>query len=490
MSTLATIRERKTEVRQRLERIDQEMRTIHDKAGPEPLTGGDAQRWKNLEKGADRARAELQELNDEYLREMERGIANGDLTVEPGTDSRPRQPEQTRSAWTKPAGPQATLEELRGQARRAVELTPHATDDQRHAATLMVDRDEDGTAARWATVASDPAYLTAFRKVMADPTRGHLEWTEAERSAYGAARTLERAMSLTDGAGGYMVPFSLDPAIRLTSSGAINPLRGIANIKTIATDSWNGVTSSGVTASFAAEGAEVGDGSPTLVQPSFDVEKAHAFIPYSIEVGMDAVDFVAEMRRLFLDAKDVLEAEKFLTGAGPGSNEPTGLITQLAGGASEVDPGTGETFAIGDVYKTIEALPPRFRPRAHFLAELSTINAIRQFATANNYHAYLTDLGGGEPARLVGKPLHEASYLDAYSAINTGADADNHILVALDPSEFMIVDRVGATVEMIPHLFGSNRRPTGQRGLYFYWRTTCGLTTINAARVLNVATAA
>lgn len=488
--TLAEIRARKDEVRERLNRIDQEMRTLHDKAGSDPLTGGDAQRWTNLDKGAERARTELRELDDEYLREMERGIEEGRYTTAPAMAGTPADPNEARATWTRQPGPQATIEELRGQARRAIELTPHATDDQRHAATLMVDRDEDGSAARWAAAATDPAYLTAFRKVLADPTRGHMEWTDAERAAYGHARTVERAMSLTDSAGGYMVPFSLDPAIRLTSSGAINPLRGIANVKTIATDSWNGVTSSGVTAAFAAEGAEVADNSPTLVQPSFTPEKAHAFIPYSIEVGMDAVDFVGEMRRLFLDAKDVLEAEKFLTGAGPGSNEPTGLITQLDGTASEVAPTTTETFALGDIYKTIEALPPRFRPRAHFLAELSTINAIRQFGTANNYHAFLTDLAGGEPARLIGKPLHETSYLDAYSAINTGANADNHILIALDPQEFMIVDRVGATVEMVPHLFGSNRRPTGQRGLYFYWRTTCGLTNINAARALNVATTA
>lgn len=35
-----------------------------------------------------------------------------------------------------------------------------------------------------------------------------------------------------------------------------------------------------------------------------------------------------------------------------------------------------------------------------------------------------------------------------------------------------IADRVGMTAELIPHLFGAtNRFPTGQRGLYVYWRT-------------------
>ena len=42
-----------------------------------------------------------------------------------------------------------------------------------------------------------------------------------------------------------------------------------------------------------------------------------------------------------------------------------------------------------------------------------------------------------------------------------------------DFSYFAIVDRVGLNIEFIPHLFGgSNRYPTGQRGLYMYWRTS------------------
>jgi len=40
-------------------------------------------------------------------------------------------------------------------------------------------------------------------------------------------------------------------------------------------------------------------------------------------------------------------------------------------------------------------------------------------------------------------------------------------------SAFTIADRVGMTVELIPHLFGAaqGNLPTGQRGLYAFWRT-------------------
>jgi predicted phage gp36 major capsid-like protein len=40
-----------------------------------------------------------------------------------------------------------------------------------------------------------------------------------------------------------------------------------------------------------------------------------------------------------------------------------------------------------------------------------------------------------------------------------------------DWSNFIIFDRIGtARLEIVPHLFGSNRRPTGQRGALFHWR--------------------
>ena len=46
------------------------------------------------------------------------------------------------------------------------------------------------------------------------------------------------------------------------------------------------------------------------------------------------------------------------------------------------------------------------------------------------------------------------------------------------------MDRIGLSVEVIPHLVGTNHRPTGQRGLYAYWRNGAGVLSANAFRVL------
>jgi predicted phage gp36 major capsid-like protein len=56
---------------------------------------------------------------------------------------------------------------------------------------------------------------------------------------------------------------------------------------------------------------------------------------------------------------------------------------------------------------------------------------------------------------------------------STTTTSNSTILIVGDFNYFAIVDRVGMNIEFIPHLFGSiNRYPTGQRGLYMYWRTS------------------
>ena len=43
-----------------------------------------------------------------------------------------------------------------------------------------------------------------------------------------------------------------------------------------------------------------------------------------------------------------------------------------------------------------------------------------------------------------------------------------------------IVERLGMSVELIPHMLGTHRLPLGVRGLYVYWRTGAGVIAPNA----------
>jgi hypothetical protein len=64
------------------------------------------------------------------------------------------------------------------------------------------------------------------------------------------------------------------------------------------------------------------------------------------------------------------------------------------------------------------------------------------------------------------------------------------IFPAVIVEQFVIVDRIGSTLELVPHLVGSNRRPTGQRGALLWFRTGSNVVVPQAFRLLNIATTA
>ena len=246
---------------------------------------------------------------------------DGRRSAPPGADPRRRQrrDDQPRSQ-TREAG-------LRAIERHRDLLGDEAGDRLEE---LVREHDPLGVGARYLAAVGDPAYDSAFGKLLMDPMHGHLRFNPLRSRQFGrsAAIQAERALSLTGSAGGFAVPFALDPTVMLTSDGALNPMREISRVETIAVDEWRGVSSAGVTAAFAAEATAATDNAPTLAQPTISTEKAQAFIPFSIEVGMDWPGLRDQMAALLSDAKEVLEATKFVLGTG--TNEPQGVLVGLS----------------------------------------------------------------------------------------------------------------------------------------------------------------
>jgi HK97 family phage major capsid protein len=371
--------------------------------------------------------------------------------------------------------------ELHSQVRAALDAVDTLEAREKEAVDRLLRRSDNrnGALARRILITGRPAYRSAFAKVMEG---NPYALDDAERQALSDMR----AASLTDAAGGYAVPFTLDPTIIDTRSGVANPMRQIATVRTTVTDQWAGVSSAGVSASWDGEAAEVSDDAPTLAQPNIPVHKAQAFVPFSIEVGMDWAAIESDVREMFANAKDDLEASAFFVGTG--TLQPTGIVTALDGTSSEVAPTTPETFAVADLYKVEEALGPKYRARASWTANKAIYNDIRQFGTSDS-HALWERLGAGQPAQLLGYNAYEASAMD--SGFDAAATADNFLLILGDFSQYYVVDRIGLVVDLIPHLFHTgNNRPSGQRGLYAFWRTGGDSVNDNAFRVLNIATTA
>jgi HK97 family phage major capsid protein len=360
--------------------------------------------------------------------------------------------------------------ELRARALTAVERMSGASDNVRQAATDIIEQFDtpSGKIAQIALATSSPEYVRAFNKA----ARGaESSMSDKERQA------VERAMSLTDSAGGYLVPFQLDPTVIITADGTTNPVRQISR-KVVATgDVWNGVSSGAVDWSWDTEGTQASDDATTFAQPTVPVHKAVGFVPISLEALQDEANVAQEVGRLLAFGKDDLEAAAFITGSG--SNQPTGIVTAVTT-TQDVDSATGGAFALADVYTLDEALPARYRRNASWIADRAIYNDIRQF-TLNGGADVWERLQFDQPPLLLGRPAYEASEMS--SSITT----DSLVLLLGDFSNYVIADRIGTTVEFIPHLFHvDNNRPSGQRGWFAYYRVGADSVNDGAFRVLRL----
>jgi len=363
--------------------------------------------------------------------------------------------------------------EYRARAFSAIERMSGTNDRRRETMTkIIADNDNDrGDLAKLALRSSSPAYMSAFVKA----SKGReSEFTAKERAAVEAVR----AMSLTDGAGGYLVPFQLDPSVIITSDGSRNQIRMAARQVIATGDVWNGVAAGATTWAWQAEGVEAGDNASTFIQPTVPIFKATGFVPISHEALMDEANVAGEVGRLLAFGKDTLENTAFATGAG--STEPTGIVTALTA-AGTTGAGIG-TFTLPDVY-TIDGTPAsRYAGNGSWLMNRGVVNLIRQFDTAGGA-GLLARLGEGQPTQLLGRPLYEAE------AMSSTISAGEQIIVFGDFENYVVADRIGVSVSFIEQLFHTgNNRPSGQSGWYASYRVGADSVNDSAFALLEVRT--
>lgn len=359
--------------------------------------------------------------------------------------------------------------EVKGHALEAIERSANlAGRDAAEGMTRVLEADADSSErmATYIARSGSPEYAAAFGKWMRNPEFGHREWSGPELEAFRGVQQMSRAMSLgTNSAGGYLLPYALDPQIHLISAGVVDPMRKLATIKKTVLNEQRFVTATPGAASWDAEAAEVSDDSPTLAQPSITGFKGATYIPASYELLEDS-DFESQILTLMLDEKATLEANAFTLGTGSG--QPRGLITALiAAGGGSVITSAGSALAVADVQANQQALPARWRlSNPVFMANLALINQGRITQRYTNGPALVDDTT--TPAKLMGWPVYENSTMDG--TIAAGATAD-YVLVSGDFRQYVVTDRLGTSLELIPNVVGANFRPTGQRGFYMHWRT-------------------
>jgi HK97 family phage major capsid protein len=140
-------------------------------------------------------------------------------------------------------------------------------------------------------------------------------------------------------------------------------------------------------------------------------------------------------------------------------------------------------LAGADLYANQAALPARWQANAKWMMSLPILNGFRQIAQASGLNYGIANDDGPQP-KILGWPVHVNSNMDSTP---TGAAAD-YLVLSGNFQESVIVDRLGTTVELIPALFGANRRPTGERGFWCHWRTGSGVLVADAFRLSNYST--
>ena len=407
--------------------------------------------------------------------------ASGDTANrEPGDDRDRRTPEfMTR------LDPFADLDRVRDRMVPRADLVARsltAIENHNKRGHLEADRAQEATRkaqwdpsiARHMLMTGSDEYVEAFRAYLADP--------EGE-----GGMLASRALTTPVASGGYMLPFILDNSIVLASSGSSNPYRRIARIETTTSNTWNGVTSAGVNASWLGEAAVAADASPTIGNIAIYPQKGSAWIAGSFEFRDDST-FASQLPSLLGDAKDRLEEATFASATGTtgtASNPKSALSTLgtgqkvVAASASGAFVGTGSAV---DVYNLQAKLAPRWRQSSAvaWLANITNINKLRAIDVYGG-SSFWANFGNDTPEQLLGKPIYESSSVT--TATGTGTGTGNAALLFGDWNQYIIVDRVGSSMLYVPMLTGTGsgaNLPTGQSGWFYFWRTGADVSTSSA----------
>lgn len=464
--------------RNRLAEIDAE-------AGSRELTADQTVEWE-------RVNAEITKLTNRIEATEQRRARLAELAAQPANQVPVGSPEAPAVRFTPPAVQRSyearTVSEIRALSRTDEEyrglLRDHAMrrieriqnskarkDDLVH--VLDTKDTEDRELARRIITTDDPAYVRAWRKYI---RTGRTDSFTAE----------ERAAALAvgvDATGGYAVPVAFDPTvIAIGAWTATNPYRASCRVETIVgTDTWQALTATAITAAYATEAAAATEQGPTFARPSYIAKRAHAFVTVSYEMAQDRPDIAAELTTLFSEAKDTLEENQFTVGVGT-TVYPEGI--GLKDAFTRVDSVTNDTVAVADVRAVEAGLPVRHRLNAAWYLSRAAIRAIQAFETTGgqlfngvNYPAVgnpVAARSGNTGLTLLGYPIWETPSMPW-----TPTTDDTTWGVLMDPRNYVILDRVGMSVKVIPDMLdgATPSFPTGEQGVYAFWR--------NTARVLN-----
>lgn len=483
------------EMKARLAEVKAEMRSIHEEAGDAPLGERQAD-WNTLDgelttlldgiKATEARMARLADLGDD-----KRSVEGAPAFVKTHTDAEVFDLAELR---TMSLSGEDFLRKVEDNAKRAIERAEYGVRDKESAQEVaerhLLEKDNSSRdLAKRMLITGSKDYEAAFTKVMRSGNDSMCSMEERQ-ALVRAAQALG-----TDASGGYAVPFQLDPTVVLLSSGVVNPIRELARVETIVGKEWQGVTSAGTTVQRGQEADAAPASNFTLGQPVVRTNRVQGYTVFSLEIDLSWSALRSEITRMLVDAK-MHEEDSFITGTGNGTTDllPQGINGGLGAGQNVITSGAVDAFtgtqAVTDLYNLDAALDSRWEANASLLAHKSFYTVLRNVDTAGGANMWAR-LGDGTPNKLLDYPVYRSTALPSVSsAQGQGAGAANAASSTLailgDFKQFLIVDRLGMTVEMVPTVLNGSGMPTGQRGVYAVWMNNSKILVPDAFRRLSL----
>lgn len=198
--------------------------------------------------------------------------------------------------------------------------------------------------------------------------------------------------------------------------------------------------------------------------------KLTSIIKVSEELLNDSVfDLEQYISKEFVRRMAAAEENAFINGTGTG--RPTGILQTAETGKTTAAAAAITADEVIDLYHSLRS---PYRKNAVFIANDSTVKAIRQLKDSNGMYLWQPGLKEGQPDTLIGNRIISSAYMPEIGA------GKKPILFG-DVSYYWIADRQGRTFQRLNELYAA----TGQVGFRTFQRVDGKLTLAEAVKTLT-----
>ena len=243
--------------------------------------------------------------------------------------------------------------------------------------------------------------------------------------------------------GGYLVPTEWDERL-IDTLDEENIMRKLGTSITTSGNYEIIVTANKPAAAWLSEGQQI-----TFSNATFDQKTLKA---YPLATGLQVTnavlsDSMFDLESYILDkfssAISNAEEDKFINGTGVANNQPSGILKDAQIG---VTTNSATAITSDEIINLVYKLKRPYRKNASFMANDSTLAAIRKLKDNTQNYLWQPSFSAEEPDRLLGYPIYTSAYMPTL-------EADAKIIIFGDISYYNIADRGARVFQQLSELY-------------------------------------